>query len=89
LKTITEDDFAQLVAKATGTGSNLAKRVVDVVFNVMREALTEEDRIEIRGFGVVEKAARPKPVARNPRTGEIVKQALRQPNSPLQQGGLY
>ncbi|OGG46352.1 MAG: hypothetical protein A3F84_13500 [Candidatus Handelsmanbacteria bacterium RIFCSPLOWO2_12_FULL_64_10] len=39
----------------------------------MRDSLIRGDRIEIRGFGVLGvKNTKPKPAARNPRTGEIV-----------------
>ena len=35
--------------------------------------MIEGNRIEVRGFGVLEtKATKPKPAARNPRTGEII-----------------
>ena len=53
-----------------------AEKFVDAVFTVLRELLCEADpeiRIEIRDFGVFEvKKTRPKPKARNPRTGEII-----------------
>ena len=52
---------------------NLAAKIVDSLFNTMRERLIEDHRIEIRGFGVFQvKATRPKSAARNPRTGEII-----------------
>ena len=47
--------------------------MVDSLFNAMRDSLIEGNRIEIRGFGVFQvKDTRPKPAARNPRTGEII-----------------
>jgi nucleoid DNA-binding protein len=47
--------------------------MVDSVFSAMRKSLIEGDRIEIRGFGVFQvKDTRPKPAARNPRTGDII-----------------
>ncbi|MFQ5583438.1 MAG: HU family DNA-binding protein [Calditrichia bacterium] len=49
---------------------------VNAVFQALREILSEanpEIRIEIRDFGVFEvKQTKPKPKARNPRTGEII-----------------
>ena len=73
MDTITKKDFAQAVAKATGTKSNLALEMVDSLFTAMRAQLIEGNRIEIRGFGVLEtKDTKPKPKTRNPRTGEIV-----------------
>jgi len=47
--------------------------MVDSIFKAMRESLIAGDRIEIRGFGVFQvKDTKPKPAARNPRTGEII-----------------
>ena len=47
--------------------------MVDTVFETMRESLIDGHRIEIRGFGVFQvKETRPKPAARNPRTGQII-----------------
>ena len=47
--------------------------MVDSLFQIMREQLIEGNRVEIRGFGVLEtKNTKAKPAARNPRTGEIV-----------------
>jgi len=72
-ETITKKDLAQAVAESTGTTRLLAHAMIDSVFETMRQHLIEGNRIEIRGFGVLEtKATKPKPAARNPRTGEIV-----------------
>ena len=53
-----------------------AEKYVDAVFTALRKILSEanpEIRIEIRDFGVFEvKKTKPKPKARNPRTGEII-----------------
>jgi nucleoid DNA-binding protein len=47
--------------------------MVDSMFAAMRDSLIQGDRIEIRGFGVFQvKETKPKPAARNPRTGEII-----------------
>ena len=71
--TITKRDLAQAVAQATGAKKIIALKIVDSVFTAMRDELVEGNRIEIRGFGVLEtKKTKPKPAARNPRTGEIV-----------------
>jgi len=73
LETITKKNLAHQVAEATGCKKNLVYEAIDSLFEVMREQLVEGNRIEIRGFGVLEvKATKPKPAARNPRTGEII-----------------
>ena len=73
MTTVTKKDLARTVAAAIGCTNNLTLQMVDHLFEAMRETLITGDRIEIRGFGVLEvKDTRPKPAARNPRTGEIV-----------------
>ncbi len=73
LSTITKKDLALLVSQNTGCKKNLAAKMVDSLFVAMRDSLIEGNRIEIRGFGVFQvKDTRPKPAARNPRTGEII-----------------
>jgi nucleoid DNA-binding protein len=71
--TTTKKDLAVQVAKETGCRKSLASCMVDTVFSKMRDSLISGDRIEIRGFGVFQvKDTKPKPAARNPRTGEII-----------------
>jgi len=71
--TVTKKDLARAVAASIGCTNNLTLQMVDSLFEAMRETLIQGDRIEIRGFGVLEvKNTKPKPAARNPRTGEIV-----------------
>ena len=71
--TTTKKDLAIQVAKDTGCKKSLAAKMVDSIFTAMRESLIDGDRIEIRGFGVFQvKDTKPKPAARNPRTGEII-----------------
>ncbi|MFC1650235.1 HU family DNA-binding protein [Candidatus Latescibacterota bacterium] len=71
--TTTKKDLALEVAKDTGCKKSLASKMVDSIFKAMRESLIKGDRIEIRGYGVFQvKDTKPKPAARNPRTGEII-----------------
>jgi len=71
--TTTKKDLAIQVAKETGCKKSLASEMVDSIFNAMLDSLIEGDRIEIRGFGVFQvKDTRPKPAARNPRTGDVI-----------------
>ncbi|NIR48689.1 integration host factor subunit beta [candidate division KSB1 bacterium] len=75
-KTITKKDVAKRTAKLVGEKIYLAEKVVDGVFTSLRQFMAEaepEVRIEIRDFGVFEvKTTKPKPKARNPKTGEII-----------------
>lgn len=71
--TTTKKDLALEVAGETGCKKSLAAKMVDSVFSAMRASLVKGDRIEIRGFGVFQvKDTRPKPAARNPRTGDVI-----------------
>jgi len=71
--TTTKKDLAADVARDTACKKSLAAKMVDSVFASMRASLIQGDRIEIRGFGVFQvKDTKPKPAARNPRTGEII-----------------
>lgn len=71
--TTTKKDLAMKVAQDTGCKKSLASQMVDSMFAAMRDSLIEGDRIEIRGFGVFQvKDTKPKPAARNPRTGDII-----------------
>jgi integration host factor subunit beta len=72
-QTITKKDLAQAVAESTGISRLAALNMADSLFTAMREQLIEGNRIEVRGFGVLEtRDTKPKPAARNPRTGEVV-----------------
>lgn len=75
-KTYTKRDIADRVTRRTGTKLHVAEEWTDHVFRAMREILLSADpelRIEIRNFGVFEvKLTKPKPKARNPRTGELI-----------------
>jgi nucleoid DNA-binding protein len=71
--TITKRDLALKVSEVTGLKKNKSAKMVDALFTSMRDTLISGNRIEIRGFGVFEvKDTKPKPAARNPRTGEII-----------------
>ena len=49
------------------------ERIVNTVFDEITNAMANGDRVELRGFGAFSvKATKPKPAARNPKTGEIV-----------------
>ena len=76
VKTYTKRDVAQKVAELSSEKVRVAEKWVDHLFAALRKIITSADpelRIEIRDFGVFEvKRTKPKPKARNPRTGEII-----------------
>lgn len=76
IKTFTRKDIEnKLYDKLTGKLLT-QKLLVDTLFDALRELIMEADpvaRIEIRDFGVFEvKKTKPKPKARNMKTGEFV-----------------
>ena len=71
--TTTKKDLAIQVSNDIGCSKKLANDAVNNIFSIMRERLINGNRIEIRGFGVLQvKDTKAKPAARNPRTNEIV-----------------
>lgn len=76
MRTVTKKEVAKRVARMMGQKIYITEEFVNAVFNSLREILSEADpeiRIEIRDFGVFEvKETKPKPKARNPRTGDII-----------------
>ncbi len=96
MKTTKKADFVAVLTRDLKMTGILAHRAVDAFVSSLSDALMRGHRIEIRDFGVwTVKTTRPKPGARNPRTGErifvparrkvafkpgrILKQALSQP----------
>jgi len=67
---------AELVDKIAEKKPGLTRKQVEVVVNTVldgiKEALSREDKVEIRGFGSFCLHYRPARIARNPKTGEAV-----------------
>jgi nucleoid DNA-binding protein len=76
VKTYTKKDVVRRTAELANERLYVTAKVVDCVFNTLREMLSEDHknlRIEIRNFGVLEvKPTKAKPKARNPKTNEVV-----------------
>ncbi len=60
------------IANQNNLSKNDAERVVSTVFNEITKALSEGNRVELRGFGVLSVRTRKPRVARNPKTGTKV-----------------
>ncbi|HSA93216.1 MAG TPA: HU family DNA-binding protein [Terriglobales bacterium] len=65
------DIINEVVAK-TGITKTKAELAVETVFDAMKKALSNSDRIELRGFGVFSVRPRKTGIGRNPRTGAEV-----------------
>ena len=73
MKTVTKAYFVGILEQEMGCKKTQAKQVVDVFFEALKDAVIHSERIEIRGFGawrILE--TKPKPNARDPRTGETI-----------------
>jgi DNA-binding protein HU-beta len=62
-------DIVNRVAEVTEVARVKAAIAVDTIFQAMRSALQNGQRIELRGFGVFQVRDRKKGVGRNPKTG--------------------
>ena len=62
-------DIINEVVNRTGITKTKAEMAVETVFEHMKKALHNGDRIELRGFGVFNVKPRKTGIGRNPRTG--------------------
>jgi nucleoid DNA-binding protein len=69
---MTKADLVEQVATATGLTKRDVGVVVDLLLMTISRALTEDEHVELRGFGSFKVKTRKARVARNPRTGEQV-----------------
>lgn len=70
MATITRSDFADRLRERFGLTTADAYKMVDVVFNEIRDALINDEEVKFAGFGtfkILKKNAR---MGRNPKTGE-------------------
>ena len=69
----TKADIIDALYDKTGMSRTEIRNVVDLVINKMKEALEQQQIIELRGFGTFEvKIRKARQRARNPRTGENI-----------------
>ncbi len=64
-------DIVNQVVDKTGVPKLKAEIAVESLFNAMKDAMQNGERIELRGFGVFVVKPRKRGIGRNPRTGEI------------------
>ncbi len=69
---MTKADIIERVATGTGLTKIETEAVINGFISVIKDALMEESRIEIRGFGSFRVQERAPRTARNPRTNEEV-----------------
>ena len=69
---MTKLEIVRAVSEKLHITQQEAKRVVQNVLDVIKDTLVEEQRIELRNFGVLEARERAARTARNPKTGDTV-----------------
>ena len=71
--TTTRKELVNEISEALDMKKTQIYPIIDNLFDIMRENLVDGNRTEIRGFGALEiKDTKPKPSARNPRTGDKI-----------------
>ena len=66
-------DIINRVAEEADITKVKAIEAVEAVFDALKGAMQQGERVELRGFGVFQVKPRKKGVGRNPRTGDEVK----------------
>ncbi|MFN0109100.1 MAG: HU family DNA-binding protein [Blastocatellia bacterium] len=65
-------DIINNVSDKTGVSKQKAETAVEALFEAMKNAMRQGERIELRGFGVFVVKPRKRGIGRNPRTGTQV-----------------
>lgn len=69
---MTKADLINVIAEKAKLQHKQAEVVVNMVFDMMADALKKDDRIEIRGFGSFVNRNYGSYQGRNPKTGQVV-----------------
>ncbi len=69
---MTKTELVANVAEKAGIDRKRADKAVNAVFEAVKQALVEGDKVQIIGFGTFENRARSARKGRNPRTGEEI-----------------
>ena len=69
---MTKADLINIVAQKANLQNKQAEVVVNLIFDMMSDALKKDERIEIRGFGSFVNRSYGAYQGRNPKTGQVV-----------------
>ena len=72
MERLNKADLVQAVAERTGVTKRDVTQVVDTVFDVIQETLSQGDKVQLVGFGNFEIRERAARKGRNPQTGEVI-----------------
>ena len=65
-------ELVDRVAELTGYPKTQVAMTYDLLFELMSEALAEDDKVTVPNFGTFQVTQRPARVGRNPATGEAI-----------------
>ena len=69
---MTKSELIDSVAERRNLPRKTAEEVVNLIFDSMRDALCEGERIELRGFGTFQTRFYPGYTGRNPKTSDAI-----------------
>ena len=69
---MTKAELAARVADKVHLTNRQSEAIINIVLRCIAEALREEDKVELRGFGSFRTRNRNARQGRNPRTGEVI-----------------
>ena len=72
---MTKADLVNIIAEKSKLQHRQAEMIINMVFDLMVDALKKDDRIEIRGFGSFVNRSYGSYQGRNPKTGSVVQVA--------------
>lgn len=65
-------ELVERVAELTGYPKTQVAMIYDLLFELMSEALAEDDKVTVPNFGTFQVTQRPARAGRNPATGEAI-----------------
>ena len=69
MATITRSDFANRLRERFGVTTSDAFKLVDIIFDEIRESLIHGEEVKFAGFGSFKILTKPQRMGRNPKTG--------------------
>ena len=69
---MTKDDIVTQISMKTGITKKDVKVMVEAMLSTLKEAFLNEERVELRGFGIFQTKLRKGKKGKNPRTNEDI-----------------
>lgn len=68
-----KSNLRDLIYSRVGLSKAEAREMIDVIFEVMKDALKEGEKVQIAGFGVFSLRRKKERIGRDPKTGKEIK----------------